>query len=309
MNTKIFFILFLVIFNINDIMSQNTKKTIVFSDKSYHFNYDFTNPKKNSKLNHVLREISALTYLSSGDLATVQDEKGIIYILNRHNGEIKSKIKFAKDGDFEGIEIVGENMWILKSNGTLYETKKILTDKSPKIVKYPTFLNDKNNTEGLGYDPKSNCLLIACKGAAFADGKADPDKRAIYSFDLVTKKLNYMPFMIIDLKELDKYRNFGTMAVWGIEFLSFLDPAEGDITFKPSAIAVHPITGNIYILASSGKLLTVFTRSGKLLAMINLDVGLFNQPEGICFSPNGTLYISNEGDKKNATLLKFTYNI
>jgi uncharacterized protein YjiK len=42
-----------------------------------------------------------------------------------------------------------------------------------------------------------------------------------------------------------------------------------------------------------------------MLAMVKLRSKVHAQPEGICFSPDGTLYISNEGDGGDATILQF----
>jgi hypothetical protein len=41
------------------------------------------------------------------------------------------------------------------------------------------------------------------------------------------------------------------------------------------------------------------------MAAIELNTGLFIQPEGICFDPGGNLFISNEGRDKVATILQF----
>jgi hypothetical protein len=41
--------------------------------------------------------------------------------------------------------------------------------------------------------------------------------------------------------------------------------------------------------------------------MTEFDKKLFRQPEGICFKPNGDLFISNEGDGGKAKILKFKY--
>jgi sugar lactone lactonase YvrE len=39
----------------------------------------------------------------------------------------------------------------------------------------------------------------------------------------------------------------------------------------------------------------VYSHSGELKAIQKLDANLLLQPEGICFSPDGTMYISTEG--------------
>ncbi len=95
------------------------------------------------------------------------------------------------------------------------------------------------------------------------------------------------------------------MATLGVELLAFFDSSKGDMSFQPSGIAIHPITGNIYILGSVGNLLIVFSRDGTMLAMVKLRSRYFPQAEGICFSPDGTLYIANEGDVDKGTVLKF----
>jgi len=65
--------------------------------------------------------------------------------------------------------------------------------------------------------------------------------------------------------------------------------------FSPSGIAIHPTTYQIYILSSQGKTLSIFDSSKKLVAIIFLNKKEHLQPEGICFSPDGDLFISNEG--------------
>ena len=70
------------------------------------------------------------------------------------------------------------------------------------------------------------------------------------------------------------------------------------IKFNPSAIAVHPETNDIYILSTRDtKCMAVFSRDGKLKSFQLIDEDLMPQPEGICFSPEGVLYISSEGKK------------
>jgi hypothetical protein len=78
----------------------------------------------------------------------------------------------------------------------------------------------------------------------------------------------------------------------------------GDIKFLPSAIALHPITKDLYLISAVDHLLFVF-EDGSLKHIEKLDHKIFNQPEGITFLKNGDMLISNEG--QTATLLRFNY--
>jgi len=42
-----------------------------------------------------------------------------------------------------------------------------------------------------------------------------------------------------------------------------------------------------------------------MLAMIKLSPVIFPQPEGICFSPDGKLFIASEGAGRGGTILEF----
>jgi uncharacterized protein YjiK len=274
--------------------SQGTKTNLLYEQPGYRFPYQADQPNRAWKLPASLLEISGIGFIDDHRLACVQDEKGIIYVFNLGSGKIESNINFGEDGDFEAIEIVGNNAWVLKSNGTLYEIKDYLDKAGPVVKKHPTSLTGKNDTEGLAYSPEQNSLLIACKEQPFADESKGKDDKAIYSFNLETNQLDLNPFLLISTDTVEYYRNKSTMAILG------------DENFKPSGIAVHPVTGDIFILASAGKLLLVMTTKGRLLAMIKLGPDLFRQPEGICFSPDGNVYIASEGDGGAGCILEFT---
>jgi len=285
--------------------SQGEDKNKLFEHANFNFPYELHQPDKSWELPKKLEEISGLGYIDKHRLVCVQDEKGYVYIFNLKTGEVEKKIEFANDGDFEGIDIVNKNAWVLKSNGTLYEVKDFLKNKEPQVTKYKTALSAKNDTEGLCYDPISNNLLLACKGNPFVDEKSGKEFKAIYTFDLNTKLLKLKPIFLIELDTIKSYKNYNTMAEMGVEVLAYLDHSKGDLSFQPSGIAINPKTGNIYVIGSVGKLLLVFSREGKMLAIIKLKSKVHRQPEGICFSSKGTLYISNEGDDNEGKILKF----
>ena len=68
------------------------------------------------------------------------------------------------------------------------------------------------------------------------------------------------------------------------------------------------------MISSIGKLLLTINRNGKILDIIELDKNIFNQPEGICFSKERNMFISNEGKNGGGNIVKFnlrtdSYNI
>jgi uncharacterized protein YjiK len=286
-NMKIKPIIILLLFFLANLTAclQDSKTFVLFERAGYHFQYQLAAPGKVWKLPASLVEISGLSFLEKDRLACIEDENGIIYIFNTLTGEIEMKIAFGEAGDYEGIEIINEDAWVLKSNGTLYEMRDFLDKQVPFVKKYTTALSGKNNTEGLAYDPENNRLLIACKENPFPDSDKGNGFKSIYSFSPATGKMDQEPLLLIDLGTLVKYK--------------------GNKTFKPSGIAVQPVTGDLFILGAVGNLLMVLSGKGELLALVKLSHAGFPQPEGICFSPGGILYISNEGAGRQGTILKF----
>ncbi|RMG78114.1 MAG: hypothetical protein D6714_18690 [Bacteroidetes bacterium] len=266
------------------------------------FGYDLEKPDRAFKLSGKLREISGLGLTSDGRfLLANNDEEGKIFFLDKQSGEIDHHIKFHKSGDYEGIEMVGDTIFIVKSTGTLYAfPARGQSEKDTRTIQ--NHLSGENDVEGLGYDPANRRLLLACKGDP-GKGAQLRRKRAIYAFDLRTWQLSDAPVFTIDR---DAIRQFAQTHSNRLEkFLEAFAPESAAAAFAPSGVAVHPETGEIYVLASVGKLLVVLTPEGDLRHIQPLDKDRFPQPEGICFEPDGTLWISSEGRHKNARLYAF----
>ena len=137
-------------------------------------------------------------------------------------------------------------------------------------------MSKENNTEGLCYDPVTENLLVACKNDAHEKDEKR-STRAIYAYSIKNDSFLSEPFMTIQKSDFKK----------------FLGESE---KFYPSAIAVHPLTHDIYILSTKKtKCMAVFSHDGILKNFTLIDKALLPQPEGICFSPTGTLYIATEG--------------
>jgi len=277
----------------------------MYAAEEYSFPYILDKPDTRYQLPPYLEEISGLAYCQKDKLACVQDERANIYVLKFGKELDISTYKFGKDGDFEDIAIVNKTAYVLRNDGRIFRVKDF-TNKENKVKKYKTPLSEKNDTEGMAYDPLSNSLLIACKGSpSIEKDNLHNGYRAVYRFDLDSKELIIRPDMLINLNDLDSYKDRSTFSKFSSKLAKKLHLVDSETSFKPSGLSIHPLSGDIYLISSIGKLLIVMDRSGKILDIHELDDKIFRQPEGICFSPSGDLYISNEGQGGKGYILKF----
>jgi len=254
--------------------------------------YDLDQPTRILPLPGKLMEISGLSYHpTKHQLLAIHDEKGYIYIINKETGKVEETIDFGKGGDYEGVEKVDNKIYVIKSNGTL-SVFDLFKNKAEEKIKTP--LSISNDVEGLGYLENENALLIACKGKASINKEEKLKKtKAFYKFDLKEKKLIEKPWLLVTDDQLRKRvkKHFPKEK----HSKKFIEKMKDRVkTFSPSGIAIHPESKNIYILSSQGKTLLEFSSNKKLHAIHFLDKK-HAQPEGICFSPTGDLFISNEG--------------
>lgn len=247
--------------------------------------YDLTKPADRFEMPKVLTEISGLTYYKPGKLACVQDELGSVFFYDLKKRGLSTEQVFMPGGDYEGIEFANGRMYVLRSDGELYwvepdESSIKSLGGGPVTHHIQIGLPGKIEVEGLGYDPKLNALLLAVKES----DRAGTDK-PMYYYGLKADVLYAGP----RLKQAD--------------ILAIDDSGEKEI--KPSGVAVHPTTRDYYWLASVGHRLIVTSPGGKIKSVTKLDKTLFRQPEGICFAPDGTLFIASEGDGGKGYILQF----
>jgi len=265
--------------------------------------YDLSAPDLVLSLPDQLHEISGITYIDQNIIGCVQDERGIIYIYDLLNKKIKSQLNFSYDGDYEGITRVGKTIYVLRSDGTIFEIYDYTSAKS-KVTPYKTGIPAADN-EGLCYDQKNNRLLIACKSKTL-DADKNKDKRHIYAFNLKTKTLIREASFIFDVEEIGKFAIKNNMDI-PVKDKKGGKGKEADFRFETSGIAIHPLTGKLHLLSSTDNLLFVFNMDGAIEHIEKLKNKLFPQPEGITFLPNGDMLISNEGRDKQGILLRFNY--
>lgn len=278
---------------------------VLFERPGYIFPYRLAEPAGTWKLPAVLNEISGISLAGDGRLACVQDEQGIIFIFNPRTGEIEKEIAFGGPGDYEDITVIGEDAWVVRSDGRLFHVSGFLEDGKLAVKEHPTVLSEENNVEGLAYDPVTGKLLVACKDMPFHDGRKGEGQRAVYSFDMGSDRMDQDPVLLIHTDTVMAYRQGDHQTGAGEDQYEKAVDKKRDKVFKPSGIAVHPKTNDIYVIASAGKLLLVISRTGEILALVGLGKDLMPQPEGICFGLDESLFISSEGEGREGRILKF----
>jgi uncharacterized protein YjiK len=269
------------------------------SKKNSALPFDFDHPTDVIKLPQKLHEISGICFYRKKELACVQDEKGVVYFYDIKKDKLRSTTSFSRNRDYEGITDVNDTIYVLCSNGDISE---IDSAESVTSISYSTFLNKENNSEGLCYDPANYRLLIACKGKP-KKGTASKGMKAIYSFDLSQKKLSETPVFVIDPDSVKAHLiEFADPGIFS--FLSSENADKKDFAFDPSEIGIDPLTSDIYILSSVGKTILCLDPRGAIKFAFHLNPHLFKQPEGLTFSKDGTMYISDEGREGKANLVK-----
>jgi uncharacterized protein YjiK len=232
-----------------------------------------------------LDEISGVAfYPKDSSVFAIGDEYGWLYkIPLTSSGKPIRKWKFSGDGDFEDLTMIDTVFYVLKSNG---EITSFGFDSHNQVIKsQQPFPAKGNEFEILYYDPRLYKLTLICK-----DCEADKKKSlTVFYFD-------------------PRNQHFDDSSSINVTSIANM-MGENKIKFKPSAAAIHPVTGELYILSAVNKLLIVADGNGHAKQAYPVDPRLFKQPEGITFTPAGDMIISNEAAERGvANLLFFKYN-
>jgi len=237
----------------------------------------------------ILEEVSGISWVGDNELAAIQDEDGIIFIYDLKANEITQQIEFAGSGDYEDITVSGTTAYVMRSDGKLFEISDYRNEK-PEIKSYDLDFLKKSNVEAMTVDDTNDRLLIVPKDR----DPNDDNYKGVYTFLLNTKEAKKIPLLKIDMT-LGAFKDFEQKKKYK--------------TVRPSAIAINPITKDYYVLEGVNPKLLIFDKEGKLKNIHLFDKRKFLQPEGITFSPEGTLYISNEANGKEPTILEVKLNV
>lgn len=254
------------------------RKATLSKEKKYEYKIE-----SKWELPKILDEVSGIEWLDQNRIACVQDEDGIVFIYNLETSGIEKRIDFADAGDYEGLAINGNTAYVVRSDGTIFEISNF-DSEDPKTFKFETFLTEAHNVEGLCLDKSNNHLMLAIK-----DKENDSEEyKGVYAFNLKNKELAKTPVFKLNMKD------------------KLLNNSEKKMSkkFRPSEIEIHPETGEIYLLDAKDPRLLIMDAGGKFKSVYALGKDEFNQPEGLTFKPEGSLYISNEAGSDPANILE-----
>lgn len=259
-----------------DITTRLDFDAIAKNEKYISSEYRFNDPDTVYEMPDLLREISGIALSGENTIYCVQDELGSVFKYDLRKEKIVRAHRFTDVGDFEDLAINQNTIYVLRSDGNLF-----IYD-----------LENKSKTRQFMLETNS----LNCEGIYFSKGYLYVVSKEALINHPETKRMIYR-VKADDLEHIEKYFEIDIPGLNTFLTENFPSMGTSKFEFNPSAIAIHPITGDIYILSASDRFIAIY-RDQKLVNAIPLSAEVYYKPEGLAFYENGDLLISSEGDKK-----------
>ena len=232
-----------------------------------------------------LQEISGLAIASENSVYAHNDEHGIVYEVSLDTGDVLAA--FALGGitelaDFEGIETENGRIYLVTSDGKIYEA---LIGEHRKRVRFNVFdtgIGSNCEIEGLSRGFEAGSFFALCKSARI---QSVYNKLTVYKWSVNDRRPVTEPWLQIP------YENFLTA-----------DEAED---FRPSAIEWDRKKKVFVILSAQSRQLTIVSEDGSILSTEALLPEFHPQAEGVAITPSGDLVIADEGAGRHPGTLSF----
>jgi hypothetical protein len=269
--------------------------------------YKLSEPDQKFRLSNKLNEVSGINVTRDGKAVLIDDEIGSLFYYSLSTQKTIDTVAFSKTDNWEDLYVTNDTVYVLRNSGELAEVTRIKGDTAQvKIRIVNTGLHVSNDAEGLCYDKESKLFLIACKGNPGLKNSTEKYKgrKAIYGYNFKTGHLNSTPVFLINVHKVESMI-LGTQTNLIRRIMNLFNVPTKSV-FQPAGIAIHPISGDIYVISAVGKVLILLDRKGTIKAARKLPPKLFTQPEGIAFDTAGNMFISNEERSGVGNILKFS---
>jgi uncharacterized protein YjiK len=230
-----------------------------------------------------LNEVSGLTLAPDGRLFAHGDESGMVAALDYRSGVLLKEFIVGKNTnsiDFEGITAVGDTLFMVTSDGDLYEFREGAPGEHVKFALHETDLKKECEFEGVAYNQPAASLLLACKNV-----KDDKLRDSVVIFQWKLQKPT-------DGSE--------RITRFSMPLSSFTTPLQTK-DLHPSDIAVDPTTGNYLMVAAQEKAIMEFTPAGEVIYARRIP-DEHEQAEGLAITKDGVIIIGDEAVHSRATL-------
>ena len=236
------------------------------------------------KLPRELEEVSGLAMTGDNRLLAHNDERAIVYEIDYRQGSIVkafqlSDTDYAAAGDFEGIAATEDAIFLVTSNGRLFECREGNAGESVLFNVYTTGAGRDCEIEGLAYDRTRRQLILMCKEARNLDMEG---QLALRRWSIDKRQFDNDPRTVIAVEDFSRH-------IKGRKF-------------NPSGIERHPVTGNYFIVAARQGAVAEMTPGGKVIAVRKLPAKWHRQAEGIAVAADGTLIVADEGAGRKGRL-------
>lgn len=238
----------------------------------------------------ILREVSGIAAVDADTIGCVQDEHGAIFLVDlRPGGQVRA-MPFAGRGDYEGLARVGDEWWVLRSDGWLARVAP--RDGQLTVVASQWLPGGHREWEALCHDPQRQRLLVMPKDGGGGDKEAR-DLRPILAIDPRSGALAAEPVLVVSRRGLVKQAEARGIAL--PTRVTGQGRERAALSLACSEIAVVPGTRELLLLSAVDGVLLRIDDEGRLLACRELDPELLPQPEGMTFLPDGRLVVASEG--------------
>jgi uncharacterized protein YjiK len=231
-----------------------------------------------------LAEISGLALTADGRLLAHNDEIGRIFEIDYRSGVIRKQFLVGRTpvrGDFEGITVANQAIYLLASDGRLFEFREGGDGTRVGYKLHDTRLGRECEFEGVAFDPAIGSLLLACK---VVGKKSLQGSLVIYRWKLGGG--SPASPLSIPLRQV-----IGSNRWKGLH---------------PSDITVDPSNGHYVLVSAQEEAYIELTPLGEVVSSRPLPGG-HAHTEGVAITKDGVLILSDEAGKNAAAITLYRW--